>query len=196
MEDRQAIDSELHMCVDELRMLQAHRSSRVANIKKIIQFDYLFKLMGTIEHLNTITEDVLARNPFLYPVVALLCEVITRVTAALAGLDINNVRDWPTVLKQIKRLNDTVTTALPVARYSHTKLFEICKALIDGTKIESESAFLRTLPDRRDGLMLTILSSIGVNLFKISKDDGEYFGFLGQIGKQHMNAIIELLRNK
>jgi len=190
MAHRQAIESELSMCVEELRMLQA---------SALRTYDYRLVLLGLLEKMVEIPELIEGSNPIsslqLKVHVYMINEVVRKAHISLKTLDITDWNDWKRVFGVVKQLNATFSILEFGAGFIDKKLEKVCTALSTGTSISSEANFLG-LRASKNAEMLNILSKVGRLLADARGGDENFYGFLGPRVKKKMEEIITLLTRR
>ena len=192
MDDRQAIESELHMCVDELRMLQA-RTVREPDFRTVFA-----KLVSIVGQFYDVVDGGNPLNTILLQYqITMIHYVLTTASHKVQNLKLTDRNDWGRVVDVVKELNAVMKALATGSAMINKSMEKVCNAIVIGTSISEQSENdMRNLLVSRNPKMLGIVFSIGTLLDAEQKKDPTFYDFLGAEGKLHMKVLIAFLTQR
>ena len=182
----QAIESELGLCMDELRMLQ---SSANPNIHYKFVLDGL--QLKLIEITKLMPRDTEIKIAFI-GIVYIIVQAVYLAKTEVWSLDIQNHEHWERTYNVFEILHKTFVALQFGSELIHKKFENICDALAKGTAIRNKKRFL-SMSVSRNSTMLEIMSKVGKLLSEVKNGDDDFYGFLGPEAKNKMEEIILFL---
>ena len=178
----QAIELELGMCVDELKVLQSKMEG------KRREYDYRLVLGESIEELKKIT--ILIKDPVQQAIVKYIIQVLNKTQEKLKTKDIDTYNGWESTQSIIRTLNSHISVVTNITRLLHNQLWVICKALTDGIKIPN------TNNSTNNDKMLELMSNTGTLLKQTQSTHPNLYDSIGPDVSTQMKRVVEILTKK
>ncbi len=182
----EVIDHELSVCIEELGMLCAG----VGGVGIVRNYeDILGELRGELQSVVDAVD-----QPAMRVIVVLMHHIVEATYAEVRKIRLSIDLHWKKILKLVKLFNHSMRMLLPGTLLVDWKLHRVCSAIIKGSHIPDENAFLSIRHAvERNQRMLDFLSGIGKNLSALRNEDANFYNFLGPKGKESMDSVISLL---
>jgi hypothetical protein len=187
MEDRQAIESELNQCFEELHVLQSSADAKT--------FTFTHVLVTLEQKLNLLVKSCIKEKPLLKALVFSIYIIIHDVNRAVSKLLFRNDYSWIRLLRAIKRANYALSVNAQSATLISADLEKVYAVLVSKIYIQDEEGFKHTLtPLLRGRCMLRMFSDVGIALSDLARQNPNFYLFLGTGGKEIMDDIVTFLK--